>query len=158
MYLTRENFEPLAENKIKDKIYIDIKTETIFKENREKKEYSYKLYNVNVIGRNLETSIETKIYRDVWVYIEQLYNIFIKSNIILIVRENNTNTILSFGIGKARILEKIKSIEIKDVSIKRMSNIKRRMVVDTPYKSTKKKIDMRIFNRKNYASSSNKGV
>jgi len=39
-----------------------------------------------------------------------------------------------------------------------MSNIKRRMVIETPYKSSKKKIDMRVFDRKRYASSNNRGI
>tara|TARA_R100000781_G_scaffold1887_1_gene3302 strand:+ start:98 stop:529 length:432 start_codon:yes stop_codon:yes gene_type:complete len=102
--------------------------------------------------------IEYKTYREVWDFIDKCYNLCIKNNTCIIVIENGINTRLSFGLGKNTILNKLEDISIREREIKRMSNIKRRMVIDTPYKSTKKKVDMRIFNRKNYASSSNKGV
>tara|TARA_R100000781_G_scaffold72878_1_gene45544 strand:- start:945 stop:1379 length:435 start_codon:yes stop_codon:yes gene_type:complete len=102
--------------------------------------------------------IEYKTYREVWDFIDRSYNLCVKNDTAIIIIENETNTRLSFGLGKGIILDKFDRIDIRERQIKRMSNIKRKMVVDTPYKSSKKKIDMRVFDRKRYASSNSRGI
>ena len=143
MIIQREVFIPSVEDREeKNLIYFHIdKIDTRFR--------------VTIDNKN---PIEYKTYREVWDFIDKCYNLCIKNNTCIIVIEDGVNTKLSFGLGRNTILNKLEDISIREREIKRMSSIKRRMVVDTPYKSTKKRVDMRIFNRKNYASSSNKGV
>jgi|TARA_E500000305_G_scaffold100348_3_gene93184 predicted ribosome-associated RNA-binding protein Tma20 len=99
-----------------------------------------------------------KNYIECWDFIEKFYNLAIKHNTAIVVIENETKTKLSFGLGKAVLLKKFEDIQIRENTVKRMKNIRRRMVVDSKYKSSKKKIDTRIFDRTRYASSSNKGI
>jgi hypothetical protein len=108
--------------------------------------------------KNEITSIKYNNYRQVWNYLEKLYNLCINNKGVLIVTEGKARIKLVYGLGRNQILEKFNRIEFIEQEKKRLSNIKRRMVIDTPYKTRNKKIDQRIFNRKTYASSSSRGV
>tara|TARA_R100000008_G_C3552453_1_gene151249 strand:+ start:659 stop:1096 length:438 start_codon:yes stop_codon:yes gene_type:complete len=145
MELTREVFTPLDKRDDLEKVFVFI----------DKIDNKYK---IELKSDSIQQIIEVQTYRQVWGSIQILYRTFIKNNKIMIIYEKNTSTKLSYGLGLNTILKKIEETEILERSLKRMKNIKKRMVVDTPYKSSKKKIDMRIFDRKRYASSNNRGI
>jgi len=96
--------------------------------------------------------------KKLWSYIQELYNIIVTHDKAIVIHCNNTRVELYYGLGKNILLEKMESIDIKERSIKRLANVRRRMVVETKFLVRTKKVDTRIFNRKTYASSSNKGV
>ena len=59
------------------------------------------------------------------------------------------------------ILDSLNQQEIAEAvekQAKRAVNIRRRMVVDTPYRKRTKKLDTRVFDRTRYASSTGRGV
>ena len=76
----------------------------------------------------------------------------------IIVIDNETRTELLYGLGKAIIISKLERIKKRDISLKRIKNVRRRMVVDNKYNSKTKKLDTRIFDRKNYSSSNSRGI
>tara|TARA_R100000008_G_C3586791_1_gene173103 strand:- start:345 stop:782 length:438 start_codon:yes stop_codon:yes gene_type:complete len=145
MILTREKFTPLEHREDLEKVFIFI----------DKLDNKYK---IEIKNSNINDIIEVRTYREVWSCIQILYRTFIKNNKVMIIRENGISTKLTYGLGLNTILKKIEDTEIRERSIKRMANTRRRMVVDNKYNSKTKKVDMRVFDRKRYASSSSRGI
>tara|TARA_X000001388_G_C2169185_1_gene99120 strand:- start:199 stop:636 length:438 start_codon:yes stop_codon:yes gene_type:complete len=145
MILTREKFTPLEHRDDLEKVFIFI----------DKLDNKYK---IEIKNSSINDIIEVRTYREVWSCIQILYRTFIKNNKVMIIRENGISTKLTYGLGLNTILKKIEDTEIRERSIKRMANTRRRMVVDNKYNSKTKKVDMRVFDRKRYASSSSRGI
>ena len=101
-----------------------------------------------------------KTHREVWEFIDKCYTLLSQGNkgTAIIVIDNETRTELLYGLGKATIISKLERIKKKDISLKRIKNVRRRMVVDNKYNSKTKKLDTRIFDRKNYSSSNSRGI